>query len=542
MVRNIINLIIILTFISCNRTTDFENVRRSINVADLENYVKELGSDRFMGRAPFTEGEKITIEYLSGELRKIGFEPPFDSSYFQDVPMVRIISEVQGPVKIKSPVAHFEFKAPDDFAVISPRIEDYIDITESELVFAGFGIVAPEFGWNDYEGLDVKDKTVMVMINDPGLYTRDTNLFRGSEMTYYGRWTYKYEEAARQGATGVLIIHDPLGAGYDYSIPRKSSITPNLYIQTADSNTTRCRFTGWISSGSAGRLLKTKGLDLAELRTEACKREFRGFPLDMNISLNIRNSIVYNKSKNVAGILRGSKRPEENIVYSAHWDHFGIGEPENGDSIYNGAVDNGTSMAWALSIGKAFSSIKKRPERSVILLFPTAEEDGLIGSYFYTEHPPFPISKTVACFNNDLMLPIGRMKDIMITGYGQSDLDDYIGTAATDQERYVTGDPNSHTGMYFRSDHFPFAKKGVPALFARGNTDSREFGKEWAAEQEKDYIKNRYHKPADNFNPETWNFEGIAEDAELAFTVGYKIVTSDVFPEWKPGSEFKKQR
>jgi Zn-dependent M28 family amino/carboxypeptidase len=542
MVRNIINFIIILTFISCNRSADFENARESINVADLENSVKELGSDRFMGRAPFTEGEKITVEYLSRELRKLGFEPPFNSSYFQDVPMVRIISEVQGPVKIKSPAVQFEFKAPEDFAVISPRIEDSIDITESELVFAGFGIVAPEFGWNDYEGLDVKGKTVVVMINDPGLYTRDTDLFRGSEMTYYGRWTYKYEEAARQGATGVLIIHDPLGAGYDYSIPRKSSITPNLYIQTADSNTTRCRFTGWISSGPAGRLLKEKGLDLAELRTEACKREFRGFPLDMNISLNIRNKIVYNKSKNVAGILRGSKRPEENIVYSAHWDHFGIGEPENGDSIYNGAVDNGTSMAWALSIGKAFSSLKKRPERSVILLFPTAEEDGLIGSYFYTEHPPFPISKTVASFNNDLMLPLGRMKDIMITGYGQSDLDDYVRDAAADQDRYVTGDPNSHTGMYFRSDHFPFAKQGVPALFARGNTDSREFGKEWAAEQEKDFIKNRYHKPADNFNPETWNFKGIAEDAELAFTVGYKIVTSDVFPEWKPGSEFKKLR
>jgi Zn-dependent M28 family amino/carboxypeptidase len=545
MIRNIIKFILILTsssLISCDRTDDFENAMKSINTADLTTWVKDLGSDRFMGRAPFSEGEKITVEYLAGELKKIGFEPAFDSSYFQDVPMVRIISEVNGPVKVKSPVAQFEFKTPDDIAVISPRIKNLLDIEGSEMVFAGFGIVAPEYGWNDYEGLDVKGKTVVVMVNDPGLYTRDTNLFKGSEMTYYGRWTYKYEEAARQRAAGVLIIHEPFGAGYDYSIPRKSSITPNLYIQSADSNSSRCSFTGWISSESAGRLLKTRGLDVEKLRSEACKRGFIGFPLDMSISLRISNTIEYNRSKNVAGIRRGSMRPEENIVYSAHWDHFGIGEAENGDSIYNGAVDNGTSMAWALSIGKAFSSLKKRPERSVIILFPTAEEDGLIGSYFYTEHPLFPIDRTVACFNNDLILPLGRMKDVMITGYGQSELDDYIRDAAAGQDRYVTGDPNSHTGMYFRSDHFPFAKKGVPALFARGNTDSREYGKEWAAEQEKDYIKNRYHKPADNFNPETWNFEGIAEDAELAFIVGYKLSTSDVFPGWKSGSEFKKLR
>jgi Zn-dependent M28 family amino/carboxypeptidase len=545
MIRNIINIILILTsssLISCDRTADFKNARKSINVADLEGYVKELGSDRFMGRAPFTVGEKITVEYLADQLKKIGFEPAFNGSYFQDVPMVRIISEVDGLVKVKSQTTEFEFNTPDNIAVISPRIEKRLDVTNSEMVFAGFGIVAPEYGWNDYEGLDVKDKTVVVMVNDPGLYTSDTTLFKGSEMTYYGRWTYKYEEAARQGAAGVLIIHEPLGAGYDYSIPRKSSITPNLYIQSADSNSSRCQFTGWISSESAVRLLQTKGLNVSELRSEACKRGFSGFPLDMNISLRISNTIEYNKSRNVAGIMRGSVRPEENIVYSAHWDHFGVGEAENGDSIYNGAVDNGTSMAWALSIGKAFSSLRKKPERSVILLFPTAEEDGLIGSYFYTEHPVFPIDNIVACFNNDLLLPIGRMRDVMITGYGQSELDDYVRNAAADQDRYVTGDPNSHTGMYFRSDHFPFAKKGVPALFARGNTDSREFGKEWASEQEKDYIKNRYHKPSDNYEPEKWNFEGIAEDAELAFTVGYEISTSDVFPAWKSGSEFKRLR
>jgi len=545
MIRNIISLILFLCFFSavcCNRSSDFENARDTINTSDLESFVSELGSDRFMGRAPFTEGEKITVEYLAEQLKKIGFEPAFNGSYFQDVPMVRIISRVEGPVKVRSAIAEFEFSTPDDVAIISPRIENKIVVSNSEMVFAGFGIVAPEYGWNDYEGLDVKDKTVVVLVNDPGLYTGDTTLFKGHEMTYYGRWTYKYEEAARQGAAGVLIIHETQGAGYDYTIPRKSSVTPNLYIQSADNNSSRCRFTGWITSETASLLLKTKSLDVMDLRSEACKKEFRGFPMEMKISLDITNTIDYNKSKNVAGILRGSVRPEENVVYTAHWDHFGIGEKENGDSIYNGAVDNGTSMAWVLSIGKAFSALNHRPARSVILLFPTAEEDGLIGSYFYNENPVFPVDKTVACFNNDLLLPIGRMKDVMITGYGQSELDDYVKIAAAEQDRYVTGDPYAHTGMYFRSDHFPFAKKGVPALYSRGSTDSREFGKEWAAEQERDYLRNRYHKPADNFEPDKWNFEGIAEDAELAFTVGCKLVMSDIFPEWKQRSEFRRLR
>jgi Zn-dependent M28 family amino/carboxypeptidase len=264
-----------------------------------------------------------------------------------------------------------------------------------------------------------------------------------------------------------------------------------------------------------------------------------GFPLEMNISMKINNTIEYNKSKNVAGLFRGSKKPEENIVYTAHWDHFGIGEAENGDSIYNGAVDNGTSMAWELAIGKAFSQLEKKPERSIILLFPTAEEQGLAGSLYYTEHSVFPIDKTVACFNNDLLLPIGRMKDVMITGFGQSELDDYAGKVAAEQDRYITGDPNSHTGMYFRSDHFSFAKKGVPSLYARGNTDSRQYGKEWTARMGRDYIENRYHRPADNYDPEKWNFEGIAEDAKLAFSVGYRLATSDIFPQWRPVSEFK---
>ncbi|MDX9724856.1 MAG: M28 family peptidase [Bacteroidales bacterium] len=524
---------------ACSPSGSFEEARESISVSDLERLVRDIGSDQFMGREPFTEGEKITVEYLAEELRNIGFEPAFGDSYFQEVPMVKIRSVVKDPARVKYKSGSFVLNTPEDAAIISPLEEETVTVEESELIFAGFGIVAPDYGWNDYAGLDVRGKTVIVLINDPGLYTGDSSLFKGNEMTYYGRWTYKYEEAARQGAEGILIIHEPKGAGYSYNVPRNSSVNPNLYI---GSDTEKCRFTGWIRSVQADRLLRESGHNTEELRTKACGSDFRGFSLGMNISLEISNTVEYNSSRNVAGVLRGTLRPEESIVYTAHWDHFGIGEPENTDSIFNGAVDNGTSMAWELAIGKAFSGLRQKPERSIVLLFPTAEEQGLTGSLFYTEHPVFPIEKTVACLNNDLLLPIGRMKDLMITGYGQSDLDDYAREAAEEQERYVAADPNPHTGMYFRSDHFSFAKKGVPSLFARGNTDSREHGKDWAAMMEKDYLENRYHRPADNYDPLTWDLEGVAEDARLAFTIGWRLSMSDSFPAWKPGSEFKSLR
>ena len=540
--RNFFILLAITILTSSCRNHDLRHSQKVINTSDLAYYVKNLGSDEFMGRKPFTPGEKITVDFLAAELKKTGFEPAFNGSYFQPVPMVEIKSEVTGPVNIKTGKNLFSLSAPDDIAITSPRLSDGVKINESQMVFAGFGIVAPEYSRNDYNGLDVKGKTVIVLINDPGLYTGDTTFFKGREMTYYGRWTYKFEEAARQGAEGILIIHETEGAGYQYSIPRKSSITPRLYMQTADSNKTMCSFSGWLSAGSSDSLFKSLGYNVQELRTAACKKDFRGFYLKSKLSLSIRNKLYFNTSTNVAGILRGSSRADECIVYSAHWDHFGIGEKENGDSIYNGAVDNGTSMAWAFEIGKAFKTLKKKPLRSVVLLFPTAEEQGLLGSQYYTDHPPLPLNKTVACFNNDLMLPIGRMKDVMITGWGQSDLDDMIAEAAAEQDRYIIKDPNSQTGMYFRSDHFSFAKKGVPSAFAKGNVESREHGSEWAAKMEQDYINNRYHKPADNYEPDKWDLNGIAEDAKLAFTVGYRLANSDFFPAWKQGSEFKNVR
>lgn len=541
MKKYIFTFLIIASLTSCSNS-ELQKAEESITGQELSEYAKNLGSDDFLGRKPFTEGEKITINYLAEELKKIGFEPAFNGSYFQPVPMVEITSLIQEKATVVSAGKVLELFAPDDIAVTSPRLSADINVKSSEMVFAGFGIVAPEYNRNDYDGIDVKGKTVVVLVNDPGLYTGDTTYFKGREMTYYGRWTYKFEEAARQGAEGLLIIHETEGAGYQYTIPRKSSLSPRLYMQSADSNKTQCAFTGWISAESADNLFSSINIKVEDLRKEACKKDYRGFDMNANITLKINNTFRFNTSTNVAGILRGSARPEESVIYSAHWDHFGIGEKENGDSIYNGAVDNGTSMAWVFEIGEAFSGLRKRPERSVVLFFPTAEEQGLLGSQYYTENPPLPIDKTIACFNNDLMLPIGRMKDVMITGYGQSSLDKMIAEGALRQDRYVVKDPNPQTGMYFRSDHFPFAKKGVPSAFARGNTNSREFGKEWAAKMEKDYIDNKYHRPADNYEPEKWNMDGIVEDARLQFYVGYQLVISDILPQWSENSEFRNIR
>jgi len=487
----------------------------------MKRVVKTLASDEFMGRQPFTEGEKITIGFLADELHKIGFEAPFEGSYFQKVPMIEITSKVTEPTLFKVGKESVYLTSPDEIAINSPQNVKQVSLSGSQLVFCGFGIVAPEYGWNDFEGVDLKGKTVVVLINDPGLYTNDSSLFRGREMTYYGRWTYKYEQAAKMGADAILIIHESLGAGYEYNVPRKSSITSKLFIDDTTA-APRCKITGWLPASSADLIFGKLGYKVSELRTAACKRGFKPFELKASFSSVINNEIVKNNSTNVAGILKGSSKTGEAIVITAHWDHFGIGEAENGDSIYNGAVDNGTTMAWALEIGRCFSKLKSKPERSVILLFPTAEEQGLTGSEYYTEHPIVSMDKTIACLNNDMMVPRGRMKDVTMIGFGYSSLDSLYKEEALRQERYLLPDPDSHTGLFFRSDHFPFFKKGVPSIWAMGCFDSREHGQKWARDGWDDFIKSVYHRPSDNYN-EKWDWAGVAEDTKLAFNIANEL-------------------
>ncbi len=506
---SIIPLLFLILLSSC-----LQQSRESVSQDNLIRIVREISDDNFMGRKPFTRGEELSVEYLAKELRTIGFEPAFNGSYFQEVPMIQITSQVTGNVNLKFRNGVIKLNSPDQIAVNSPQPIEKVNIESSELVFCGFGIVAPEYDRNDFKDIGLKGKTAVVLINDPGLYSEDKTIFKGDEMTYYGRWTYKFEQAAKLGATGVLIIHEEKGAGYGFNVPRNSSISSKLFIDNEDISN-NALFTGWLSAETAEELFFRAGLDLDKLKREALLPDFIPVNLNASVSLSFTNKIERNVSKNVAGILRGAKIPEEAVVVTAHWDHFGVGEKQNGDSIYNGAVDNGTTIAWALESGRIISKMKKRADRSLILLFPTAEEQGLTGSYYYVENPVIPISKTIACLNNDMMVPKGRMRDVTMIGYGYSTLDSLYEKLALAQDRYLMPDPDSHTGLFFRSDHHPFFKAGVPSIWAMGCFDSRENGKEWAREMWDHFIKNVYHRPADNFDPD-WDWSGVVEDTELA--------------------------
>ncbi len=519
------------------KQTDLEQALSSINTLDLTDIVKVLGSDEFQGRRPFTLGEEKTINYLKSEFERLGLKPGNGDSYFQDVPLVEVNSAPLGDLKLNSANQTYSFSFPNEFVAGSWQIKDKIKLENSELIFVGYGIVAPEYNWNDYKNVDVKGKTVVVLVNDPGFASKGSSFFRGRTMTYYGRWTYKYEEAARQGADGILIIHQTKPAGYPWDVVRNGALIPDLHLVPNDNYSSRCKLEGWLTHETAKTLFKNAGIDFS-ITMKAAERDFEAISLNTSISTSIESKQQYKTTKNVLALLEGSKRPKEVIIYSGHWDHLGIGLKIDGDSIYNGAVDNGTTIAWMFEIAEAFTKLETKPERSILFFAPSAEETGLLGSSFYAENPLFPMEKTVANINNDIMLPYGKMRDVMITGFGQSELEDYVAEAAKIQGRYLLPDPNPHTGMFFRSDHFSFVKKGVPSLFVRGNNDSWENGKEWMAKKELNWLKNNYHKPTDEYD-ENWDLSGVADDAKLLFRVGYKLSNESHFPKWKEGSEFK---
>lgn len=535
----VFSIFIGIFFPSCS---DFNNAESTINEEDMTRIVKEFTSDDLQGRKPFTIGEEKAVDFLVKEYKRIGLEPIINESYIQEVPVVEITDIPDKRMKINMWNASIELNYKDDFVAFSKHLVDEISVNNTDMIFAGYGIVAPEYNWNDYKGIDVKGKIVVVLVNDPGFGTDNTDFFKGNAMTYYGRWTYKYEEAARQGAKGVFIIHETEPAGYPWSVVLNGATIPKLYLQPDDNYLSMCAIEGWLTLNAATELFSLAGFDLADLKEKAKSRDFKAFRMKSRLSLNIKSNHKFASSKNVIGIIPGKERKDEVIIYSSHWDHLGIGASFNGDSIYNGAVDNGTTTAWMLEIAEAFANLRKQPARTIMFLSPTAEEQGLIGSQYYATHPLFPLNKTVANINNDLMLPYGPYKDIMITGYGQSELEDYVEKFAEKYDRYVLPDPNPHTGMYYRADHFSFARVGVPALFARGNCDNRELGKEWASKKEKEWIQNFYHKPTDQYDPSTWNFTGIVDDAKIMFRIGYELSKESSFPEWKEGSEFKEIR
>lgn len=394
-----------------------------IDSLKLEEHVVQLASDAFQGRKPFTIGEKKTVAYLKDELEGMGLEPGNNGRFFQEVPLVEIDAVPDSVLTVHHGSQSHELQLRQDYVALTRRVTDQINVKQSDLVFCGFGIVAPEYGWNDYEGVDMKGKTAVVLVNDPGFGTDDSTHFKGNAMTYYGRWTYKYEEAARQGAEGVLIVHNTAPAGYPWGVVQSGWTGKNLYLQSEDDNQSRCAFEGWISQGAARELF-----ELAEINNYLGKAREAGFrPISMNMSvdLSMRISTQKSTSQNVIATLPGSSQPDEFVIYSAHWDHIGIGKAIDGDSIYNGALDNASGTAVLLEIARAFSQLENKPARSVAFLFVTAEEQGLLGSEYYAQHPIYPLDKTVANLNMDGIWFRGKMKDLTIVGYGQSELDEY---------------------------------------------------------------------------------------------------------------------
>ena len=527
-------------FSSCtNPSGDTTTDNIQIDSTDIDYFLGTLASDDFMGRKPFTEGETKTVNFLVDEFKKMGLAPGNGDSYIQEVPLVEITGQPALTMTLKGPGGSEEIKIGDDYVFHTQREQEEINLQDAELVFCGYGIVAPEYNWNDYAGIDMEGKIAVVMVNDPGFVSEDSTFFKGKTMTYYGRWTYKYEEAARQGAAGVLIIHETNAAGYPWFVVSSSWADGKLGLQSPNGNMDRAAIEGWVSLGTASKIFKTSGMTQGRFFEKAQTPGFKPIPLGVTISTTLNNTFKKDASQNVIAMIKGSELPEEYIIYTAHWDHLGVGEVVNGDSIYNGAVDNASGTAAVLSIAKAFSKMEEAPKRSIVFLLVTAEEQGLLGSAYYGQNPIFPVNQTVANLNIDAMNSYGATKDLVIIGYGQSELEDYAAEFAKEQGRYIVPDLEPGKGYFFRSDHFSFAKVGIPALYAEGGTDHLTKGKAYGEEKSQQYTANNYHRPGDQYDPAEWDLSGIVQDAQLYFNIGKKLGNETTFPKWKEGSEFK---
>lgn len=534
--------VFVFLFYGCTeKQGSIEEALDSITADDLKEDVEILSSDEFEGRAPASRGEVLTIEHLKIEFQTLGLKPGNEGSYLQEVPMVKITAASDAVLNIKGKNTTRTAKYGDEFVATSMRVTEEVSLENSEMIFAGYGIDAPEYGWNDFEGIDVKGKTILVLVNDPGFATENPQLFNGRAMTYYGRWTYKYEEAARQGAEGVFIVHETEPAAYGWDVVHNGWTGSQFNLESENNNLSRCAVEGWITLETARDIFEQAGLDFDELKVAAAMESFKPVPMELEANLRLKNSIEYSRSNNVIALLPGSERPEEVIFYTAHWDHFGIDPSLEGDQIFNGALDNATGTAALIELAEAFLKLGTPPARSIAFMAVTAEEQGLLGSHYYATHPIFPKTKTVAAINMDALNIYGKMKDITVIGYGQSELDEYVEAAAAEQGRIVRPDPEPERGSFYRSDHFSFAKQGIPALYTGMGIDHVEYGEAWTKEKRDTYIAEKYHKPADNYDPD-WDLSGAIDDLRLLFKIGYRLSMETAFPNWKEGSEFKATR
>ncbi len=510
-----------------------------VSAEELKRHIRTLSSDEFEGRAPTTPGGEKARSYIAAEYQRLGLAP-VGASYFHDVPMVEsTLDPAQSFLRIdvKGTARDLAYKAEAVFG--TKRAEPEVAFDGSDMVFAGYGVVAPEHQWNDYEGIDVKGKTVVILVNDPGFLTNDETLFGGKAMTYYGRWTYKYEEAARQGAAAALIVHDTVPAAYGWNVVEGSWSGAQIDLQRADNGASRAALEGWITKDTAASLLEAAGLDLDELTAAANRRGFKAVPMTgLKASAKITQSIKRSSDANVIGVLKGAEAPDEYVIYMGHWDHLGADPSQEGeDKIFNGAVDNATGIAGVLEIARKFAA-GPRPRRSVIFAAVTAEESGLLGSAYLAENPPVPLKNIAAGINIDGVLPAPPAKDIIVVGYGASELEDILEKHAGAAGKYLRADPEPEKGYFYRSDHISLAKKGVPMLYADAGSDLVEGGEAAGKALGDDYTANRYHQPSDEFD-ESWDLSGMVLSMEILHAVGAEVASSSAWPNWRDGNEFR---
>ncbi len=513
---------------------NFDVVYNSITADKIAPPLNTLASDEFEGRLPTTAGEKKTLDFLVSEFKRLGLEPGNGDSYLQAVELMEITADPDMTMTIGDHT--FDYKT--DMVAGSKREQDVVTLTDSELVFVGYGIHAPEYDWNDYEGLDVAGKTVVILVNDPGFENPQGGKFQGTTMTYYGRWSYKYEEASRQGAAGAIIVHETAPASYGWSVVANSWSGPQYGLVSPDKGASRVAVEGWLTLEAASRVFADAGLNFEEEKAKAMQGPY-SVPLDQNMSVTVKNTYQASTSYNVLATLPGSEKPDEHVIYTSHWDHLGKDESLEGDQIYNGAHDNATGTAAALVMAEAFSKLTPAPKRSVSFLIVTAEEQGLLGSKYYADNPIIPLDKTVANINMDAMNVLGKTKDIAVIGMGKSDLEEELTTAATRQGRTVTQEDRPEAGYYYRSDHFSFAKVGVPALYAKGG--SEPFDEETAKYRKRTsvIVTGCYHQVCDKFRDD-WDLSGISQDTQLLMEVGYLVANKDSWPQWRETSEFQR--
>ncbi len=520
----------------------------SFAAQDILKHTTMLASDTYEGRAPGTRGEDSTVAYLTRQFKQLGLQPGNpNGTYIQEVPLYGYTAQPTASFTAYGQKINLQF--PQDYVAMSQQYKPRVTVANSDMVFVGYGIVAPEYGWDDYKGLDVKGKTIVMLVNDPPVPDAndtsklDGKMFGGRAMTYYGRWTYKYEIATQKGAAAAIIIHETGPAGYPYEVISGSWSRENVDIQTADKNASQVAVKSWITSDKARELFTAAGQDFATLKKAALQKDFKPVPLPAKANFDLKMTLREMQSRNVIAKLEGSdpQLKNEYVVYSAHWDHLGKDPKLTGDQIYNGAIDNASGTAGLLELAEAYKKLPEAPKRSILFLAVTSEEKGLLGSKYYAQNPLYPLNKTLANINMDALNPYGRTKDVIIVGYGNSTLDDVLARAAQTQNRKIVPEATPEKGYFYRSDHFEFAKEGVPALYAESGEESVGKPAGYLRQKSEAYTANDYHKVSDEVKSD-WDLSGSVQDLQLYFMVGYEVAQGNTYPEWKPGTEFKAKR